>query len=105
MLSYRKTCLLYTSLELKNWENPGLTRSDRCVSFEKPEDAQKWTRSTIYVMSVSYTHLKERFGALTLLIKRPGYEPIQSNHADRDVDQFDYDYTIVKDVYKRQAKG
>lgn len=38
---------------------------------------------------------KERFGALTLLIKRPGYEPIQSNHADRDVDQFDYDYTIV----------
>lgn len=39
-----------TPLELKNWENPGLTRSDRCVSFEKPEDAQKWTRSTIYVM-------------------------------------------------------
>ena len=22
-------------------------------------------------------------------------EPIQSNHADRDVDQYDYDYTIV----------
>ena len=39
-----------TPLELKNWENPVLTRSDRCVSFEKPEDAQKWTRSTIYVM-------------------------------------------------------
>ena len=39
-----------TPLELKNWENPGLPRSDRCVSFEKPEDAQKWTRSTIYVM-------------------------------------------------------
>ena len=38
---------------------------------------------------------KERFDALTLLIKRPGYEPIQSNHADRDVDQYDYDYTIV----------
>ena len=41
---------------------------------------------------------KERFDALTLLIKRPGYEPIQSNHADRDVDQFDYDYTIVNNV-------
>ena len=38
---------------------------------------------------------KEHFDALTLLIKRPGYEPIQSNHADRDVDQYDYDYTIV----------
>ena len=38
---------------------------------------------------------RERFDALTLLIKRPGFEPIQSNHADRDVESYDYDYTIM----------
>lgn len=38
---------------------------------------------------------RKKFDALTLLIKRPGVEPIQSNHADRDVDQYDYDYLVV----------
>ena len=38
---------------------------------------------------------RKRFDALTLLIKRPGFEPLQSNHADRDVEKYDYDYIVV----------
>lgn len=37
---------------------------------------------------------KERFAAITLLLKRPGLDKIKSNHADANVDDYDYDYTI-----------
>lgn len=36
-----------------------------------------------------------KFNAVTLELKRPGVEPIKSNRSDRDVDKYDYDYTIV----------
>lgn len=42
-------------------------------------------------------YLKEKYGACTLLIVRPGVEPIESNEADKNVLDFRYDYTISND--------
>lgn len=36
----------------------------------------------------------ETFGAKTILIRRPDAGVIESNHADRDVENYDYDYII-----------
>lgn len=38
--------------------------------------------------------LKERFDAITLLIKNNRVKPIESNHADRDIEQYEYDFVI-----------
>lgn len=38
---------------------------------------------------------KNRFNAVTLLLKRPHNESITSNHADAEVDDYDYDYTVI----------
>lgn len=38
------------------------------------------------------------FGASTLLIKRVGYENINSNYSDASVDNYDYDYRIENDT-------
>lgn len=37
------------------------------------------------------------FGAETILIKNPNVEKISSNHADANVDNYEYDYTIEND--------
>lgn len=37
---------------------------------------------------------KKEFNAITVLIKRPDAEKIASNHADREVEDIDYDYTV-----------
>ena len=37
---------------------------------------------------------QKEFDAITLLLKRPQAEQITTNHADRDVDLYDYDYII-----------
>ena len=34
------------------------------------------------------------FGAETILIRNPNVEKIESNHADRDVENYEYDYII-----------
>lgn len=39
----------------------------------------------------------ETFGAETILIRNPNVEKIESNHADRDVENYDYDYIIEND--------
>lgn len=39
----------------------------------------------------------ETFGAKTIFIKNPGVEAITSNHADRDVENYEYDYVIHND--------
>ena len=36
----------------------------------------------------------ETFGAKTILIRNPNVKKIESNHADRDVENYDYDYII-----------
>jgi len=42
--------------------------------------------------------LKEKFNAITVLIRRPGDEDIEtSNHADEKVFDYDYDWTIYND--------
>lgn len=38
--------------------------------------------------------LKEEFSAITLLVKNNRIKPIESNHADRNVEDYDYDYII-----------
>lgn len=40
------------------------------------------------------TRAVETFGAKTVLIRRPNVEAIESNHADRDVENYEYDYII-----------
>lgn len=40
------------------------------------------------------TRLKKRFDAVTLLIKNNRVKPIESNHADRDIEQYEYDFVI-----------
>ena len=39
----------------------------------------------------------ETFGAETILIRNPKVEKIESNHADRDVENYEYDYIIEND--------
>ena len=39
----------------------------------------------------------ETFGAETILIRNPNVEKIESNHADRDVENYEYDYIIEND--------
>lgn len=39
----------------------------------------------------------EIFGATTVLIRNPRAESIETNHADRDVEDFKYDYVIDND--------
>ena len=38
--------------------------------------------------------LSEEFNAITLLIKNNRVKPIESNHADRDIEQYKYDFVI-----------
>lgn len=39
----------------------------------------------------------EVFGAKTILIRNPNAKKIESNHADRDVENYEYDYIIEND--------
>ena len=39
----------------------------------------------------------EDFGAETILIRNPNVKKIESNHADRDVENYEYDYIIEND--------
>jgi len=39
----------------------------------------------------------ETFGADTILIRNPKVEKIESNHADRDVENYEYEYIIEND--------
>ena len=39
----------------------------------------------------------ETFGAGTILIRNPNVRKIESNHADRDVENYEYDYIIEND--------
>ena len=39
----------------------------------------------------------EEFGAKTILIRNPNVRKIVSNHADRDVENYEYDYIIEND--------
>lgn len=40
---------------------------------------------------------KREFGCVTLLIKNPNIKHIESNHADADVEKYEYDYVIHND--------
>lgn len=40
------------------------------------------------------TRAVETFGAETILIRNPNVRKIESNHADRDVENYEYDYII-----------
>lgn len=37
---------------------------------------------------------KKKFNAITLLLCRPDADDVQSNHADRDVEDYPYDYVV-----------
>ena len=39
----------------------------------------------------------ETFGAETILVRKPNAKKIESNHADRDVEKYNYDYIIEND--------
>ena len=39
----------------------------------------------------------ETFGAETILVRKPDAKKIESNHADRDVENYEYDYIIEND--------
>ena len=43
------------------------------------------------------TRAVETFGAETILIRNPNIRKIESNHADRDVENYEYDYIIEND--------
>lgn len=49
----------------------------------------------------------KEFDAITLLVKRDQADPITGNHADRDVDLYDYDYTIYNcgSLYELQSNA
>ena len=46
----------------------------------------------------------ETFGAETILIRNPNVRKIESNHADRDVENYEYDYIIENDGTLEQLK-
>lgn len=39
----------------------------------------------------------EKFGAKTILVRNPNAKKVKSNHADRDVENYNYDYIIKND--------
>ncbi len=43
------------------------------------------------------TRAVETFGAETILLRNPNVDNIDSNHADRDVENYEYDYIIEND--------
>ena len=47
----------------------------------------------------------ETFGAETILIRNPDVRKIESNHADRDVENFEYDYIIENDGTLEQLEN
>lgn len=47
----------------------------------------------------------EVFGAKTILIRNPNAKKIESNHADRDVENYEYDYIIENDGTLEQLKS
>lgn len=46
----------------------------------------------------------KEFGAKTILIRNPNASKIESNHADRDVENYDYDYIIENNGTLEQLK-
>jgi Ni2+-binding GTPase involved in maturation of urease and hydrogenase len=46
----------------------------------------------------------ETFGAETILIRNPNVCKIESNHADRDVENYEYDYIIENDGTLKQLE-
>ena len=46
----------------------------------------------------------ETFGAETILVRNPNAIKIESNHADRDVENYEYDYIIENDGTLEQLK-
>ena len=69
----------------------------------KMEEFRDMVEDTIPYTDIIFFHIREpaeiarakkKFNAITLLIKRPGTEQVAGNHADREVEDFDYDYTI-----------
>ena len=46
----------------------------------------------------------ETFGAETILIRNPDVRKIESNHADRDVENYEYDYIIENDGTLKQLE-
>lgn len=49
----------------------------------------------------------KKFDAITVLVKRDQSEAITSNHADRDVELYDYDYTVYNygSLYELQSNA
>ena len=47
----------------------------------------------------------ETFGAETILIRNPNVIKIESNHADRDVENYEYDYIIENDGTLEQLEN
>lgn len=47
----------------------------------------------------------ETFGAETILIRNPNVRKIESNHADRDVENYEYDYIIENDGTLEQLQN
>ena len=47
----------------------------------------------------------ETFGAETILIRNPNVGKIESNHADRDVENYEYDYIIENDGTLEQLQN
>lgn len=47
----------------------------------------------------------ETFGAETILIRNPNVRKIESNHADRDVENYEYDYIIENDGTLEQLEN
>ena len=43
------------------------------------------------------TRFVKDFGCITLLVKNPNVKKIESNHADAEVENYDYNYTILND--------
>lgn len=69
-----------TPLELKKWQNPHWTRSNRYVVYEKPEDAPRWDRSYLYIMLRNEVYLGHTVLGKTT---RVNFKKKKSKHKDR----------------------
>lgn len=71
---------------------------------------EKFLQSKDEVMFIHIREIPEikravkEFGALTLLIKRKGYDNITSNESDANVDNYDYDFIIENDTLEDLEK-
>lgn len=85
---------------LSDIKDIGTTNLDHPYTYIKSE-IEKFYKSDEEIMFIhsrepdEIDRFKKAFGCITILVENPQVKQVTSNHADRDVNLYQYDYTIL----------